>query len=471
MDHRRLRAWVEAHSSPRDLVFDDIQRSGEDLLIRWKRQRRNLLIHLGSDDCLAFFTEREDIPFGRGPEAFRNTLVKAVAVGVTIDPRDRVMFIHFRKATPYNRSEEYILVLEMIPRYGNLILLRDGRIIDALRTFTPAQNPSRPIVPEQPYLPPEPPKSPPMDDTEPLPDDLDAFFEARFFEKVMGRRTTNLRKTILSRLQKELAKKSGKLAKQDVELRDANDECRWRQYSELLRGVFKQLEPSMTEITVTDWFDPAQSQIAIPLLAGMSPTRNIAEYARKARKAKSGREMIVKQMARTRDEIAMLENRIAEIERTETYSELAELNADDRAERNEHHTRAPFRRIPINDDWEIQIGRTATENDLLTTRVSRPEDWWFHCRVFRGTHVVLRNHRKLEPPEPFIRVCASLAAYYSQAKHSNKVPVDYTQIRYVRKPRGSVPGYVIYTHQKTLFADPMDIRAAAKTLGVAAKEE
>jgi predicted ribosome quality control (RQC) complex YloA/Tae2 family protein len=72
-------------------------------------------------------------------------------------------------------------------------------------------------------------------------------------------------------------------------------------------------------------------------------------------------------------------------------------------------------------------------------------------------HVLLRNYRKQEPGADIIRLCSSLAAWYSSAKFSVNVPVDYTQVRYVRKPRGSAAGFVTYTNYKTCFANPLDI--------------
>ncbi len=117
--------------------------------------------------------------------------------------------------------------------------------------------------------------------------------------------------------------------------------------------------------------------------------------------------------------------------------------------------------MKVDENWEIIIGRTSRENDLLTTRFAKPHDWWFHTRIFRGTHIILRNLDKKELPENLKIICSRLAAYFSKAKKSSNVPVDYTQIRFVRKPKGSPTGYVVYTNQKTLFVDPLSMREAS----------
>jgi predicted ribosome quality control (RQC) complex YloA/Tae2 family protein len=129
--------------------------------------------------------------------------------------------------------------------------------------------------------------------------------------------------------------------------------------------------------------------------------------------------------------------------------------------KKEEKKKEQFKRLKVNEEWDIFMGRTSRENDLLTCKTAKPTDWWFHSRVFHGTHLVLRNYRKQEPNNELIILCSRIAAYYSKAKNSTNVPVDYTQIRYVTKPHGAASGYVIYKNQKTLFVTPISIRDAA----------
>lgn len=167
------------------------------------------------------------------------------------------------------------------------------------------------------------------------------------------------------------------------------------------------------------------------------------------------------------EQIAITEKEIAEIKRKLT--QLAELNLLLPGEKLQHVSgKNPVlenvTRLEIDDNWQFLIGRNSTENDLITTRIGRPQDWWFHTRIYKGTHVVLRNLQKKELPEHLMRLGCRIAAYFSKASKSSNVPVDYTQIRYVRKPRGSAPGYVIYTNQKTLYVDPLSLRDARKEI-------
>ena len=99
----------------------------------------------------------------------------------------------------------------------------------------------------------------------------------------------------------------------------------------------------------------------------------------------------------------------------------------------------------------ILVGKNNKQNEYLTNKLSKRDDIWFHTKDIPGSHVVIRNS---EPTEKTLEEAAMLAAYYSKAKNSSRVPVDYTQIRHVKKPKGSKPGFVTYDNQTTLFVTP-----------------
>ncbi|MFC1887820.1 NFACT RNA binding domain-containing protein, partial [Candidatus Cloacimonadota bacterium] len=203
----------------------------------------------------------------------------------------------------------------------------------------------------------------------------------------------------------------------------------------------------------------------------LSAQANLDRLYKKYRKARDGKKKIQEQIGITFEEIETLEKfqkklRSFSIETLE--KRIGNLNGEDiyfsdvKEVRHSDETRSAYRSLKINDNWEILVGRTSKENDLLTTKTANPYDWWFHTRIFKGTHVVLRNYgKKGELPEELLNLSCRIAAYFSKAKKSANVPVDYTQIRYVRKPRKSPPGFVVYTNQKTLYVDPLSLRDAA----------
>ena len=100
------------------------------------------------------------------------------------------------------------------------------------------------------------------------------------------------------------------------------------------------------------------------------------------------------------------------------------------------------------------VGKNNKQNDYLTCRIAKDSDLWFHTKDIHGSHVVLKLGKKKNATDSIIYKCATIAAYYSKAKFSQNVPVDYTYIKYVRKPNGAKPGMVIYTNNKTLYVNP-----------------
>ena len=101
----------------------------------------------------------------------------------------------------------------------------------------------------------------------------------------------------------------------------------------------------------------------------------------------------------------------------------------------------------------ILVGRSNRQNDHLTTKIADHRDIWLHTQKIHGSHVILCTNGA-EPDEQSLLEAAMLAAYYSQGRESSKVPVDYTPVRYVKKPNGAKPGMVTYTTYKTMYVTP-----------------
>src|SRR5699024_396453 len=99
----------------------------------------------------------------------------------------------------------------------------------------------------------------------------------------------------------------------------------------------------------------------------------------------------------------------------------------------------------------IFVGKNNKQNEYVTQKVARQDDYWLHTKDIPGSHVIIRSN---QPDEDTLLEAAQLAAYYSQAGQSSSVPVDYTRIRYVKKPNGAKPGFVTYSEQKTLNVTP-----------------
>jgi predicted ribosome quality control (RQC) complex YloA/Tae2 family protein len=125
------------------------------------------------------------------------------------------------------------------------------------------------------------------------------------------------------------------------------------------------------------------------------------------------------------------------------------------------HQDTPAKFVPwrfrSSEGWDVLIGRSSEANDHLTLHMARPEDYWFHAHGCPGSHVVLRRGKGAnEPSKATLEEVASWAAFHSKSRHAGKVPVIYTQKKYVRKPRGAKAGTVIVEREKMLMVRPVE---------------
>lgn len=481
MQYKYLAEWLNENKE-QNLVFKSIAKFEDQYYIEFSKRKEGLHINLSSQDCFCFFTQNKTIPFEQRNELdIMNThLSKAHLRELSISNTDRIIYLSFSKIDIYNNKQKYKLILELIPRYQNIILLKvdedDERIIDCIKKVSFAENRQRQILPGLGYTPPQTDFKIEKEDVH-FPVSIDSvkklresseeslkfnsiniLFEELYFNWIFKARNERIKSEKIKRINKEIKKKTKKIEKQKKELITANKEESWKQKAELLKANFTSMKKGMRSIVLQNYYEDEFPEIEIILNPEKDAKQNIKHYFKKYRKARDGKTEIQKQIKIAQNEIEVLERDIFELEETDTFLSNQEKNKKEKTQKT------GYKKIVINEDWEIYIGRTSKENDTLTTRFAKPHDWWFHTRVFKGTHVILRNYNKKELPNKLKLLCSQLAAYYSKAKKSTNVPVDRTQIRYVRKPRGSAPGYVIYKEQKTLFVDPLSIRAVAEIL-------
>jgi predicted ribosome quality control (RQC) complex YloA/Tae2 family protein len=114
------------------------------------------------------------------------------------------------------------------------------------------------------------------------------------------------------------------------------------------------------------------------------------------------------------------------------------------------------------DGYDIYVGKNNTQNDQLTCKMAGKSDWWFHTQGIHGAHVILWT-QGAQPDEQSVEEAAMLAAWYSQGRGGSKIPVDYTPVKFVKKPAGAKPGMVVYTTYRTMLVTPEEERV--KQLG------
>jgi predicted ribosome quality control (RQC) complex YloA/Tae2 family protein len=455
------RKWVEEFPCQKQAF--KLLSSFEDIVkLSFKEGQGDLYFYLGPSVSLVFY-DKDKFLFPTEvwkplTGLFNIHLNHAVLKDCRLLNDDKIIELHFSKWNIYNQEESLSLIIELIPRYQNVILVTKRLIVDCTKKISFAENQTRQILPGGEYVPP---KTEYVHIKETMGGAVNAYFMHLFFDVELEKKKETLKKSIINEIDRELKKANNKLAKHEHELASANELSYWSQCVELLKSSLHLIKSGMTSVRLTNYFAEDFSEIEIKLNDKISPQKNLEYYVKKYKKACSGQKIIAVNIKKTRQEIEELKEKREEILLVSEYLYLKNFKKENSL-KSKTTAKKLFRVLPVSEDWEILIGRSSKENDLLTCKTAKPEDWWFHTRIFQGTHVVLRNFKRKEPSEDMIVLCCRLAAFYSKAKNSSNVPVDYTKIRYVRKPKGSPAGYVIYSNQKTLYAEPLDIRQGVK---------
>ena len=286
---------------------------------------------------------------------------------------------------------------------------------------------------------------------------LDAFYARRDRAERQRRRSHELSRSIKT-LRDRLVRK---LAGQTEELQRTTGRDEIRKNAELITANMYRLKKGDRELLCEDYYQPDCPEVKIPLDPLKTPQQNAAAMYKEYNKLKAAEEHLTVLIDQGEKQLDYLNSVLEELSRAETEKDISDIRRElmetgymkkARGAKPERiKAQAPLRFVS-DDGLEILIGRSNTQNDELTTKLARRTDYWLHTQKVHGSHVIVRCDG-LEPPETTLEQAASLAVYYSQGRDSGKVPVDYTMVRFVRKPSGAMPGKVIYTDYKTLLAE------------------
>ncbi|WP_040948588.1 Rqc2 family fibronectin-binding protein [Gorillibacterium massiliense] len=284
----------------------------------------------------------------------------------------------------------------------------------------------------------------------------------RFFGEKAERDTVKQRTSDLQRfLQNELNKNKKKLEKLEETLEAAKDGDRYRILGELLTASLHQIKKGDKQVEVVNYYDENQNTVIIELDPQLSPSENSQRYFKKYNKMKNSLTAVNGQLDATHEEILYLEALLQQLSAAslsdieEIREELAEQGylrirrkKEGKKKKKDHPALTCY---SSSEGVSIFVGKNNLQNEYLTMKLAQSGDTWLHTKDIPGSHVVIRSQSFSEET---LHEAAQLAAYFSQARESSSVPVDYTLIRYVRKPAGAKPGFVIYDRQKTLYATP-----------------
>lgn len=288
----------------------------------------------------------------------------------------------------------------------------------------------------------------------------DRFFTAKEERERLSRE----KQSIAAVLNKETGRLGKKIDIYCESLDTAAGAEKLRLYGELLTANLYCLEKGLKSARLENYYDPEGGTVDVPLDEYLTPVENAKVYFKKYAKAKSTREAVEVQMAQARGELKYIEGVKTALEQADDLAELNEVREElaglgylkvaAAARRIKKERRVPqplsFR---SSDGFALFVGKNNRQNDYLTLKMARDEDMWLHAKDIPGAHVLVRTEGKEAPPATLYEA-ACLAAYFSKARGSKSVPVDYTIKKYVNKPIGARPGMVIYDRQKTIMAAP-----------------
>lgn len=286
---------------------------------------------------------------------------------------------------------------------------------------------------------------------------LDRFYFGKAERDRVKQQANDLEKFIKN----EYNKNKKKIKKLEIQLLDAEKADKYQLSGELLTANMHMAKRGDSKIEVVNYYDENNGLISIELNPQKTPSENAQSYFQKYQKLKSSVSIVKEQIELAKEEMAYFDTLLQQIEAAspkdiqEIREELAEegyLRRKTSNNKKKIKTNKPVLETYFSSDQtEILVGKNNKQNEYLTNRIANKNDIWLHTKDIPGSHVVIKSN---DPSELTLLEAANIAAYYSKARASSQVPVDYTEIRHVKKPSGAKPGYVIYDNQTTLYVTP-----------------
>ena len=293
-------------------------------------------------------------------------------------------------------------------------------------------------------------------------ENFSAMLDCFYVEREQAERVKQKGQDLLKTATNAVNRVRRRLAMQEKEYAQTQNREQYRINGELLTANFYRMERGMSRVMVENYYEENCPQVEIPLDMRLSPQENAARYFKQYTKAKTAEKILAEQMEKGRAELTYLESVMQEIAQAESEQDFNDIRAELTEGgylRRGGKKQAGFQRQSKPREFRstaglrILVGRNNAQNDKLTTKTAQKWDVWLHTQKIHGSHVILCTDGA-EPDKQSLYEAAVLAAWYSQGKEGSKVPVDYTPVKFVKKPAGSRPGMVVYTVYQTILAEP-----------------
>lgn len=304
---------------------------------------------------------------------------------------------------------------------------------------------------------------------------LNYFIDNFYHKREVSQELKNYRNTALKLILNFFNKYNKRLKNMDYKLEECKNMDKYKLYGELLTAnLYKIPNHNISQITLENYYDN-NNLITIDLDSRYIPSINAKNFFKKYSKLKNTLEIVSLQKQETISEIQYLESIIYELNCTNSIDEIYEIldelseNAlfkdkiDSLINKKTYHIKkgkltknksVHFNPIKYRiNNFSILVGRNNKENDYLTLKYAKKTDLWFHTKNLHGSHVILILNNQI-PSDDILVKCAEIAALHSKGKFSSNVPVDYCEVKYVKKPNNSKPGMVIYKNNTTLYVNP-----------------
>lgn len=266
-----------------------------------------------------------------------------------------------------------------------------------------------------------------------------------------------LQKTVTS----AIARTEKKLAMLEKDLTTAEGSDSQKVIADTLMSNIYMLKKGLNSCTLKNIYNNEELNIQLsPLL---TPVENAQAYYKRYNKYKRAIEEITRQILETKDMLTYLRSIDVSLQTASNKAEVAEIKQEliyegilvehKKSRGKSPQTKSQPLTLKLSPDTTVYIGKNNKQNDFVTFSIARTHDFWFHTKGFPGSHVILKTTLQ-KPTDKEIMTAAQLAAYFSKARDSSNVPIDYTEKRFVRKPSGAKPGFVIYTNQQTIYVTP-----------------
>ncbi|MEY8444670.1 fibronectin-binding protein EfbA [Enterococcus ratti] len=296
---------------------------------------------------------------------------------------------------------------------------------------------------------------------------LSALLDAFYREKAEKDRAKQQGGELIRKIENELKRNKNKLKKREQTLKDSENAENYRRDGELLTTFMTQVPKGANAVTLPNYYEENQP-IKIKLNPALSPNQNAQKYFQRYQKLKNAVKLVGTQIEEAKNEIRYLESVLSQLEIAgpmdieiikEELTAQGYLKKKTVKKQKRKKTSQPDQYLS-SDGTLILVGKNNLQNDQLSLKTAKKNDYWLHAKNIPGSHVIIKSN---EPTDETITQAAELAAYFSKYRHSAQVPVDFVQVKHLRKPNGAKPGYVIYEKQKTIIVTPEENKLKTMT--------